>query len=249
MTTRIEWTATPAVAGGQRQRETKTTQQEHVEECRVDASERTCWTSLECSPCSRTSLRPEQRPLRFSQHSKQRFPLFLFDPGGRFILPSRLLLFLVVGRPQTGFQCPPTEGFKTTHACQSVCRFCCRLHTLPVWISFQLSNDSGSHLRRALITGKQSAQLVQNPAILVLDALLKPSPPRTRGRVAALLAATSHKSGVTLRPSGLKQREGPTSPSRQAQSFLLAAGGRRACSFFAEFSTLFGSGCIVSQHT
>ena len=35
----------------------------------------------------------------------------------------------------------------------------------------------------------KSAQLAQNPAILVLGALLKPNPPRTRGRVAALLGS------------------------------------------------------------
>ena len=60
------------------------------------------------------------------------------------------------GGRKPGGQSPPARGFKTTHAFQSVCRICCQLHTLPAWISFQLSNDSGSHLRMTSVDHGQT---------------------------------------------------------------------------------------------
>ena len=97
VTTRIEWTATLAVTQTRRRSND--------------------WTGLDCNPCSRTSFKPEQRPLWFCQRSEQRFPMFLFDLGGRGVLPSRLVLFLVARRPQTSRQCPPIQNHASLPLC------------------------------------------------------------------------------------------------------------------------------------
>ena len=203
VTTRIEWTATPAGARGKGQRETQTPQQQNTEVCRVDLSERACGTHVEGSPCPWTPLRPQQGPLWCCQHPEQRLTVLLFDPGGCFVLPTGLvtngtLVFLVPGwRPQTGKQCSPTGNLEPADACQSVCHFDCCPQTVAVRLSIQLPDDSrlqfqgGGHGSLA-----KSAQLAQKPASLVLNALLRPNPPRTRGRLAELLAASSHMSGA-----------------------------------------------------